>query len=196
MMWMPKWTTGIASRFPPGDCGCAGSLNLVTSLAGGESSTVATLESSGSLGYLQVTLDYTGAGDSWPADMLVQLNSPSGQCLEFGGYSAEITGGCESLGGGSFWPSSWGSTSSGTYTAILDLEDAALYGVGLWSVQIWNGYSASTAIAYDVTFEFVGVCPDGLITGCTDADACNFNPVASFDDGSCLMEDMCGICGW
>lgn len=31
--------------------------------------------------------------------------------------------------------------------------------------------------------------------GCTDANACNFNPEANFDDGSCLYLDECGLCG-
>jgi len=33
------------------------------------------------------------------------------------------------------------------------------------------------------------------IIGCTDNSACNFNPIATVDDGSCLANDCEGICG-
>ena len=39
-----------------------------------------------------------------------------------------------------------------------------------------------------------GIC-DSEILGCTDVNACNFNSFATLDDGSCLEEDECGICG-
>ncbi|MFZ6051366.1 trypsin-like serine peptidase, partial [Halocola ammonii] len=36
------------------------------------------------------------------------------------------------------------------------------------------------------------ICPDGPIPGCTDASACNFDPDATEDDGSCiLIGDSC-----
>ena len=31
--------------------------------------------------------------------------------------------------------------------------------------------------------------------GCTDSSACNYNPAATMDDGSCLQLDACGVCG-
>jgi hypothetical protein len=31
--------------------------------------------------------------------------------------------------------------------------------------------------------------------GCTDSSACNFDPQATDDDGSCAMNDDCGVCG-
>ena len=33
------------------------------------------------------------------------------------------------------------------------------------------------------------------VLGCTDEDACNFNPNATTDDGSCTQFDECGLCG-
>ena len=39
-----------------------------------------------------------------------------------------------------------------------------------------------------------GVC-DTEILGCTSELACNYNPSATFDDGSCAANDECGICG-
>ncbi|MDA0732683.1 MAG: hypothetical protein O2837_07490 [Bacteroidetes bacterium] len=33
------------------------------------------------------------------------------------------------------------------------------------------------------------------VAGCQDETACNFNPDATIDDGSCAMNDECGVCG-
>ena len=40
-----------------------------------------------------------------------------------------------------------------------------------------------------------GVCNVDEIAGCTDDDACNYNPEATDEDGSCLALDECGVCG-
>ena len=40
-----------------------------------------------------------------------------------------------------------------------------------------------------------GLCDTDEIQGCTDATACNFDPSATFDDGSCAELDGCGVCG-
>ena len=40
----------------------------------------------------------------------------------------------------------------------------------------------------------VGTVTVGL-GGCMDADACNFDSDADFDDGSCLSNDCAGMCG-
>jgi hypothetical protein len=34
-----------------------------------------------------------------------------------------------------------------------------------------------------------------FVEGCTDPDYCNYNPLATIDDGSCLAEDCAGECG-
>ena len=38
-------------------------------------------------------------------------------------------------------------------------------------------------------------CEDKEIEGCTDSTACNYNPDATKDDGSCEEFDCAGICG-
>ena len=40
-----------------------------------------------------------------------------------------------------------------------------------------------------------GVCDSDEVPGCTDATACNYNSAATDDDGSCLSNDACGVCG-
>ena len=34
-----------------------------------------------------------------------------------------------------------------------------------------------------------------LINVCTDINACNYDEFSNIDDGSCLYDDLCGICG-
>ena len=40
-----------------------------------------------------------------------------------------------------------------------------------------------------------GVCNADEIAGCTDASACNYNPDATDENGTCLELDECGVCG-
>ena len=42
-----------------------------------------------------------------------------------------------------------------------------------------------------------GICGgDGTTCGgCTDAAACNYDPSAVIDSGSCAYDDQCGVCG-
>lgn len=40
-----------------------------------------------------------------------------------------------------------------------------------------------------------GVCDELEIAGCTAAGACNYDALATDDDGSCAEEDECGVCG-
>jgi hypothetical protein len=40
-----------------------------------------------------------------------------------------------------------------------------------------------------------GICDNQESFGCTDAAACNYDSSATTDDGSCLENDECGVCG-
>ena len=40
-----------------------------------------------------------------------------------------------------------------------------------------------------------GLCDDEEVFGCPDPEACNYDPTVGFDDGSCLFDDECGVCG-
>ena len=40
-----------------------------------------------------------------------------------------------------------------------------------------------------------GVCNGTNVSGCDDQGACNFDPLANCNDGSCLYIDECGECG-
>ena len=98
-----------------GDCACtSGSILINESLGGGEGSSPVSFVASGNLGYVEVELDFVGIGSSWPADLLLVLTSPSGDCVQWGGYDLELGAGCQDIGGFDIWPANWASATSGS----------------------------------------------------------------------------------
>ena len=63
------------------------------------------------------------------------------------------------------------------------ITDYWSYANRLWVVDSGNVYNV------------YGTCSSECVEGCTDAAACNFNGEALVDDGSCLANDDCGVCG-
>jgi len=129
--------------------------------------------------------------------MAVAITDPNGVCVSFGGYN-DSPAGCSSLGNYSaIWPTDWNTSTSGTYSAVVDLSGTSLSGSGDWSFVLYNGYSSSSAVTYDATWTLNDVCPNGNpdTPGCTEPTACNFNSDATVDDGSCLFDDALGVCG-
>ena len=151
----------------------------------------------GTLSSLEVTLDWSQAEGTgaWPADLLVEIGLPDGSCVALGGYDV-TSATCTDLGNyAAVWPDTWAVNTAGTYTTSIDLSAAALSGTGLWSITLINGWATGGSSNYDATFTMTGLCTsdDIDITGCTDATACNYNPNATADDGSCEF-DSCGGC--
>ncbi|MDC3198297.1 hypothetical protein OAT89_01400 [bacterium] len=74
---------------------------------------------------------------------------------------------------------------------------------GVLNVQIFENGDGQTdirkAFAFDGTGTFYADGDDtggpGVIPGCMDAEACNYDSTATEDDGSCAYEDECGVCG-
>ena len=168
---------------------CDYPLNIVeTGLAASAAGTPELTGASGTLSSLDVTLNFSnsGGGQSWPADMMVEIGLPDGSCYAIGGYN--LTSACTDLGNYTVvWPAAWQTTTSGTYTASVDLSGAGLTGTGAWSFTLVNGWTTSAGVDYDATLTLNGLCTsdDIEIPGCTDAGACNYNPQATTDDGSC-----------
>ena len=181
------------------ECGTDGGLigglavpEMVTSLAGGgiESST---FSASGTPLGLNITLVFDNAqsSGSWPGDMLLGLCSPSGDCIEIGGYDQS-----QGYTGAGTWPGGWNVSASGTYTASVNLASTPLTGNGDWTIEVMNAWSTSGVVNYTVNAELPGLCSDNTdVPGCTDPAACNYDENATVDDGGCLYDDALGICG-
>ena len=124
--------------------------------------------------------------------MMLEIGLPDGSCFAIGGY--DYISACTDLGNYAVvWPT-WNSSASGTYTASVDLSASALSGTGLWSFTVVNGWGASNGADFDVTLTLNGLCTsDNIdIPGCTDPAACNYDPLANVDDGSCDFSSCSG----
>ena len=150
----------------------------------------------GTLSSLEVTLEWSQAEGTgaWPADLLVEIGLPDGSCVALGGYDV-TSATCTDLGNYTVvWPDTWWVNTAGTYTTSIDLSGAALSGTGLWSITLINGWATGGSSNYDATFTMTGLCTsdDIDIPGCTDPTACNYNPSATTDDGSCDFSSCSG----
>lgn len=147
--------------YPPAgqECDCDAEGNLDATLAANGASAVFNVEAAGSPEVLDMTLTWTntGGGANWAADMAVALVAPNGTCAAFGGYNSSPAG-CTSLGDYNLWPASWQSSTSGTFTASLDVSSSALSGEGTWSVYLFNGYSGSTGAQFNASWSISGLC--------------------------------------
>ena len=127
----------------------------------------------------------------------MEIASPSGACVGIGGYNVATS--CGSTGA---WPTEWNVSTSGTYTATVNVAGAGLSGDGDWSITLINGWTSSGGASYDATVTVVGLCESGGgpvdVPGCTEVFACNYNPAATVDDESCefpyniVYEDLDG----
>ena len=73
---------------------------------------------------------------------------------------------------------------SGLAGLTFDPNANGVYHLGLYAVSPGGGVLASSVISVEA-----------YTPGCTDAEACNFNPAANEEDASCLYVDACGECG-
>jgi hypothetical protein len=175
---------------------CDYPLNIIEAgLIGGAAGTAVSTAASGTLGAIDVALNWTNVtGDaSWAADMQIEIGLPDGSCVAIGGYN--VVSECTDLGNYAVvWPPEWQVATSGTYTTSVDLSAAGLAGTGLWSFTVLNGYTTGGGSDYDVTLTLNGLCTsDNIdIAGCTDPSACNYNALANVDDGSCEFASCSG----
>ena len=83
------------------------------------------------------------------------------------------------------WPSSWQTSTSGTYTATVDLTGNGLSGNGSWSVYLFNGYGGSAGVQYDASWTISGLYIDGGGSGPGPSDC----PPDLDGDGTVTVSD-------
>ena len=77
-------------------------------------------------------------------------------------------------------------TTTGTVAGTLNFQVLPEGPLGLGTDEVRTVSFDGTGVFYDSEF--------GPVFGCTDPTACNFNVLASDDDGSCVQPDVCGVC--
>jgi hypothetical protein len=146
------------------------------------------LSGSGYISSLEVTLDFTYMNDqSWASEVILFIESPNGDCIEIGGYQNDF--GC---GSSSSWPAAWSVGVGGVYSASITLLQP-LEGIGDWTFGIGNGWLGSVNAGYALEVVPDQFCAFELIDGCTDATACNYEAIATVDNGTCIPAP-CGDC--
>lgn len=162
---------------------CTYTMSLFSQLSSGQiDSESATL--AGDLTSVTFNLNFTGTGASYPADMMVYLYAPNGDCIVWGGWNINPTGGCTDVGTGfqNSWPDNWSTTVNGFYTYTLNTNANGLDGSGTWSVTIQNAWTGSAVATYDLDIVFNGICEGD----CFDPNACNFVP-----DAELINNELC-----
>ena len=141
------------------ECSSIGeTFSIEASLSGGQStSSQFTVENSVSIGRCFVTVIFSGGLGSWPGDAGIQILSDVDDCVAWGGCDLSFADdACEVLengGCGAGWPSSWGSTSPGTYTAEIDFP-GLIDVLNTLEIRITNAWSTSPSANYSFSFDF------------------------------------------
>ena len=166
---------------------CTYTMSMFSQLSSGQTdSESATL--AGNLTSVTFNLNFTGTGASYPADMMVYLYAPNGECIVWGGWNIPPTGGCTNVGTGfnNSWPANWSTTVNGFYTYTLNTNAFGLNGSGTWSVTIQNAWTTAAVATYDLDIIYNGICEGD----CFIPSACNYNPFADLvNNDLCIFAD-------
>ena len=154
--------------YPPAgyECNCETSLNVTAYLSGSQAAE-SVVEATGIVTSVDLNLDFvnTSGGDSWAGDILVEIISPSGDCVAIGGYDVISMCPLEMPN----WPAVWNVTNNGTYNASYDFSSTPLYGSGEWTYRIINGWTSSSSVEYNMSVTLVGVCSGvPTVVGCPE----------------------------
>ena len=81
-------------------------------------------------------------------------------------------------------------------TSLSGFYETGMANEGTYDVFVSaDGYSSQTLIVNLTPEAIVQMDVELIPTGCMDSSACNYNPFAVTDDGSCAEFDECGDCG-
>jgi hypothetical protein len=159
-------------------------------------------ELSGTVTSVQFNLNFSGQGNEWPADMIVAIYAPNGNCIAGEGYNVNPPSNCYDIN----FPPNWSYSTNGYYTYTMYLPANYLSGDGSWYFTVQNGWTYANNTHYDLDIILNGICDQG---GCTNPWACNYDPDAAYSDntlceypdfgydcdGNCVLDtDGDGIC--
>jgi hypothetical protein len=163
------------------------------SLSQGGASEPVVVSAQGAVDTLHVWMEWTNPEGStmYASDLRVEVGLPDGTCQYFGGDTS-VPSACASVGNASaVWPASWGVPNSGWYEASIPVSSWSWEGAGDWTISWVNGYPNSEpplpgAVTLSSGFGLSGLCDMlPVVPGCTDPEACNFDPEATSSTPSC-----------
>ncbi|MBM55864.1 MAG: hypothetical protein CMB32_04825 [Euryarchaeota archaeon] len=134
-------------------------------------------ELSGAVTSITFNLNFIGYGGEWPADLIVVIYSPNGNCVGGEGFNINPPSTCWDIN----FPPNWTTTNNGFYTHTIYLPTNYLSGDGTWYFTIQNGWYNGGNTNYDLDIILNGICDQG---GCTNPWACNYDPDAAYSDNS------------
>ncbi len=112
------------------------------------------------------TFNNIAGGVSWAGDLIVRIDSPEGESIEFGGY--DFSYGVPDAG--DFPAASWNSSVSGDYHWVgVNVAAFGLQGTGSWRVTVRNGWNTSPEVAWSG-----GVCLRGITRSSGDLNMDGF----------------------
>ena len=110
---------------------CSTTVSFDTWLSGSQS-TSQNQALNGTVTSVQFNLDFTSTGGEWPADMIVVVNAPNGNCIGGEGYNINPPSNCFNID----FPAYWVTTASGFYTYTMTLP-LGQYAMGI-CVEEWG----------------------------------------------------------
>ena len=145
-----------------------------------------------SLEHIKVNL----VGVENPHSLVIDIRRPGGVCSARYASPELISSGdmlyqCNECQASGWQPIPWNYFSPDENYILLPVSGWVGFNLtGTWVV----GFShLGTDFTYnEISLDFVGSC---CSDGCTETSACNYDPNATSDDGSCLVNDECGVCG-
>ena len=141
-----------------------------TGLLNGTESVVLPVALSGSLSSLGVQLDFNNpdADATYAGDLLIQLTSPAGDCIEVGGFAGTLFN-CGDTGVAADFDASWDVEASGPYAFTFPNLSLCNTTEGDWEVQFMHGYTEGLADQWSgtltigtITDDSGPVCPEDL----------------------------------
>lgn len=163
-------------------CDCISSIDLNGTISAGQTIAASLSDYSGALESFFISMDFDNSTSTgtWPADQVLRIDAPNGNCFEIGGYNDDL--GCSNA---STFPSDWATNVAGIYSTTVVVA-GNLAGEGEWTFTLGNGWTGSGPVNLEVTVTSTYLCvPPVDVPGCTDPVACNFDPNATSDDDSC-----------
>jgi len=78
---------------------CTYTMSMYSNLSSGQTDEESE-ELAGNLTSATFNLNFSGTGASYPSDMMVYIYAPNGNCIVWGGWNINPTGGCTNIGTG------------------------------------------------------------------------------------------------